>query len=75
MVLNRSQTLVSSNLINAINSSNGKISGGNISGSGNTNGDTTSTISWNDQYGNNGSDTITVNIENTTNRTQHQLLI
>ena len=54
----------SSNALIAINSSNGKISaGGNISGSGNTNGDTiTSTISWNDQYGNNGSDTISVNI-------------
>ena len=54
----------SSNALIAIDSSNGKISaGGNISGSGNVNGDTiTSTISWNDQYGNNGSDTITVNI-------------
>jgi hypothetical protein len=54
----------SSNALIAIDSSNGKIkAGGNISGSGNTNGDTiTSTISWNDQYGNNGNDTITVNV-------------
>ena len=54
----------SSNALIAIDSSNGKIkAGGDISGSGNTNGDTiTSTISWNDQYGNNGNDTITVNV-------------
>ena len=54
----------SSNALIAIDSSNGKLkAGGNISGSGNTNGETiTSTISWNDQYGNNGSDSITVNI-------------
>ena len=54
----------SSNALIAIDSSNGKLkAGGNISGSGNTNGETiTSTISWNDQYGNNGSDSITVNV-------------
>jgi hypothetical protein len=48
----------------SINSSTGVLSvGTDISGSGNVNGDTiTSTIGWTDQYGNVGSDTITVNV-------------
>jgi hypothetical protein len=54
----------SSNSLISINSSNGQLSVGSpISGSGNLSGDTiTSTISWEDQYGNTDSDTISVNV-------------
>ena len=54
----------SSNPLIAINSTNGQLSVGSpISGSGNLSGDTiTSTISWEDQYGNTDSDTISVNV-------------
>src|SRR6056300_1617135 len=57
-------SFTSSNGLISINSSTGVLSvGTNISGSGNANGDTiTSTIGWTDQYGNVGSDTITVNV-------------
>ena len=54
----------SSNSLIGINSVTGVLSVGSpISGSGNTNGSViTSTITWVDQYGNNGSDTIAVNV-------------
>jgi len=58
----------SSNPLIDINSSTRVLTvGNNISGSGNTNGDTiTSTITFEDQYGNQGSGSITVNVtENT----------
>ena len=57
-------SFTSSNGLISINSSTGVLSvGTDISGSGNTNGSTiTSTIGWTDQYGNVGSDTITVNV-------------
>ena len=57
-------SFTSSNGLISINSSTGVLSvGTDISGSGNVNGDTiTSTIGWTDQYGNVGSDTITVNV-------------
>jgi len=54
----------SSNPLISVNSTNGQLSVGTpISGSGNLSGDTiTSTISWEDQYGNTDSDTISVNV-------------
>jgi hypothetical protein len=54
----------SSNSLISVNSSNGVLTVGNsISGSGNTNGDIiTSTITWNDSYGNSGSKDINVNV-------------
>jgi hypothetical protein len=53
----------SNNALISVNSSGNLTVGTDISGSGNTNGSTiTPTISWTDQYGNNGSDTITVNV-------------
>ena len=57
-------SFASSNNLISINSSTGYLSVGNdISGSGNVAGDTiTTTITWTDQYGNNGSDEITVNV-------------
>ena len=57
-------SFASSNPLISINSSTGVLSvGTDISGSGNTNGSIiASTITWTDQYGNNGSDTIAVNV-------------
>jgi hypothetical protein len=54
----------SSNSLISVNSSTGVLTVGNsISGSGNTNGDIiTSTITWNDSYGNSGSKDINVNV-------------
>ena len=54
----------SSNPLISVNSSNGQLSVGTpISGSGNLAGSTiTSNITWNDQYGNNGSGSISVNV-------------
>ena len=54
----------SSNPLISINSSNGQLSVGTpISGSGNVSGDTiTSNITFNDQYGNNGSGSISINV-------------
>ena len=54
----------SSNPLIAVNSTNGQLSVGSpISGSGNVSGDTiTSTISYEDQYGNQGSGNISVNV-------------
>jgi hypothetical protein len=58
------KNFTSSNALIAINSVTGVLSVGSpISGSGNTNGSViASTITWVDQYGNNGSDTIAVNV-------------
>ena len=54
----------STNSLISVNSTTGVLSvGSSISGSGNLSGDTiTSTISWEDQYGNTDSDTISVNV-------------
>ena len=58
------RNFTSSNSLISINSSTGVLSVGDpISGSGNLSGDTiTSTIGWNDQYGNSGTSDITVNV-------------
>ena len=58
------KNFTSSNSLIGINSVTGVLSVGSpISGSGNTNGSViASTITWVDQYGNNGSDTIVVNV-------------
>jgi hypothetical protein len=61
----QSATSFSSNeALIAVNPTTGKLTvGTDISGSGNTNGSIIgATISWTDQYGNNGSDTIAVNV-------------
>jgi len=56
-------SFASSNALIAVNSSGNLSVGTDISGSGNTSGDTiTSTITFTDNYGNVGTDTITVNV-------------